>query len=426
MKNYSSIGMLVLLSGISWAQCATGTPGTNCSGPLNVQPQSGNTGQSAITFVDLGLPVPAPGGGQYTLSIAGGILQESDNGNSYHSLVGSFGPQGATGPAGPQGTQGAQGPTGLTGPSGSAGAIGATGPVGAQGTTGSAGPSGPAGTTGAAGPVGAQGLTGLTGPSGPAGATGAAGPVGAQGLTGLTGPSGPAGATGAVGPVGVQGLTGLTGPSGPAGATGATGPVGVQGLAGPIGPSGLTGATGAAGPVGAQGLTGPIGPSGPAGAIGAIGPAGATGLAGAQGTLGATGPAGPQGPPGSLAAPPDYSFYNGDSGFKAVVGSNEVGGTFDRDQIDMLSATSVRFVITMAASVLPSGSYAEAEYTPDGTNWYALSGEVPVTSPDGTYTSGWQGLPTGANGDYLVRTIVFNAGTTAAQVGVRQLHLQFK
>ena len=378
MKNYSSIGMLVLLSGISWAQCATGTPGTNCSGPLNVQPQSGNTGQSAITFVDLGLPVPAPGGGQYTLSIAGGILQESDNGNSYHSLVGSFGPQGATGPAGPQGTQGAQGPTGLTGPSGSAGAIGATGPVGAQGTTGSAGPSGPAGTTGAAGPVGAQGLTGLTGPSGPAGATGA------------------------------------------------TGPVGVQGLAGPIGPSGLTGATGAAGPVGAQGLTGPIGPSGPAGAIGAIGPAGATGLAGAQGTLGATGPAGPQGPPGSLAAPPDYSFYNGDSGFKAVVGSNEVGGTFDRDQIDMLSATSVRFVITMAASVLPSGSYAEAEYTPDGTNWYALSGEVPVTSPDGTYTSGWQGLPTGANGDYLVRTIVFNAGTTAAQVGVRQLHLQFK
>ena len=348
MKNYLLIGMLVLLSGTSWAQCATGTPGTNCTGPLNVQPQAGNTGQSAITFVDLGLPVPAPGGGQYTLSIASGILQESDNGNSYHSLVGPFGPQGATGPAGPQGTQGAQGPSGPTGPSG------------------------PIGATGAAGTVGAQGLTGPIGPSGPIGATGATGPVGAQGFTGLTGPAGPAGATGAPGAVGAQGLIGLAGPAGLAGATGTTGAVG------------------------------------------------------AQGTLGAVGPAGPQGPPGTLAAPPDYSFYYGEAGFKALVGTNEVGGTFDRDQIDMLSATSVRFVITMATSVLRSGSYAEAEYTPDGTSWYPLSGEVPVTSPNGTYTSGWQGMPTGANGDYLVRIIVFNAGTTTAQVGVRQLHLQFK
>ncbi len=375
MKDYLLIGMLVLLSGISWAQCATGTPGTNCTGPLNVQPQAGNTGQSAITFVDLGLPAPAPGGGQYTLSIASGILQESDNGNSYHSLVGPFGPQGpqgATGPAGPQGAQGAQGPSGATGPSG------------------------PIGATGVAGAVGAQGLIGLTGPAGPAGATGTAGPAGAQGLIGLTGPAGPAGATGAVGPAGVQGLTGPIGPSGPIGATGAPGAVGAQGLIGLAGPAGLAGASGTPGAVGAQG------------------------------TIGAAGPAGPQGPPGTLAAPPDYSFYYGENGFRAVVGSNEVGGTIDRDQIDMLSATSVRFVITMASSVLPSGSYAEAEYTPDGTNWYPLSGEVPVTSPNGTYTSGWQGMPTGANGDYLVRTIVFNAGTTTAQVGVRQLHLQFK
>src|SRR6266849_4975004 len=117
MKHYLWIGMLSLVSGISWAQCTNGTSGTNCSGPLSVQPQSGNTGQSAIILVDLGLPVPAPAGGQYTLSIAGGILQESDNGN--HSLVGPPGPQGlkgATGPAGPQGTQGPQGLTGAAGP----------------------------------------------------------------------------------------------------------------------------------------------------------------------------------------------------------------------------------------------------------------------------------------------------------------------
>ena len=263
MKNHLLIGVLSLLSGISWAQCATGNPGTNCIGPLTVQPQSGNTGQSAITLLDLGLPVPAPAVGQYTLSIASGMLLESDNGKSYHSLVGAPGPQG------------------------------------------------------------------------PQGATGAAGPAGTQGTQG---------------------------------------------------PPGLTGAAGPAGPAGAQGA---------------------------------------QGPPGATAAPSDYSFYCG-AGFNAAVGTNEVGNSFDRDQIDMLSVTTVRFVLTMATSVLPSGSYARAEYTPDGTNWYALSGEVPVTTPNGIYSSGWQGLPTGANSDYVVRVVVFNAGTSAAQVGLRQLHLQFK
>ena len=263
MKNLLLIGLLILLSGISWAQCATGTPGTNCSGPLTVQPESGNTAQSAITLVDLGLPVPAPAAGQYTLSISSGVLVESDNGNSFHSLVGASGPQGP------------------------------------------------------------------------------------------------------------QGVTGAAGAAGPAGATGAPG---------------LTGAAGAAGPTGATGAPGP---------------------------------------PGATAAPSDYSFYYG-NGFNAGVGTSEVGNSLDRNQIDMLSATSVRFVLTITTSVLPSGSYAQAEYTPNGTNWYALSGDVPVTTPSGIYSSGWQGLPTGADGDYVVRIVVFNAGTSAAQVGLRQLHLQFK
>jgi hypothetical protein len=125
MKNCLLIVMLILLSGISWAQCTTGTPGTNCSGPLSVQPQTGNNTQSAITLVDLGLPALAPAAGQYTLSIASGMLVESDNGNNYHSLVG---PQGATGPTGPQGTTGA---TGAVGPQG------AVGPIGPAGATGS-------------------------------------------------------------------------------------------------------------------------------------------------------------------------------------------------------------------------------------------------------------------------------------------------
>jgi hypothetical protein len=92
----------------------------------------------------------------------------------------------------------------------------------------------------------------------------------------------------------------------------------------------------------------------------------------------------------------------------------------------MTNATAVRLLLNMASNALPSGSYAQAQYTPDGTNWYPLSEEVPVTTTNGLYSSGWQGLPSGANGDYVVRIVVFNAGTSTAQVGLRQIHLQFK
>jgi len=250
MKRYLFIAILSL-SGISWAQCSSGQSGTNCSGPLNVQPQPGNTAQSAITLIDLGLPLPSPTGGQYTLSIASGMILESDNGNSYHSLVGASGPPGQNGATGPTGSNGSQGP---------------------QGPTGSEGPPGPIGTS---------------------------------------------------------------------------------------------------------------------------------------------------------AAPPDYSFYYG-PGFVAAAGTSEIGNSFDRDQIDMTNALSVRFLITLANSVLTAESYAQAEYTPDGVNWYALSGEVPVTTPTGMYSSGWASLPSGANGDYLVRIVVNNASDSAAELGVRQLHLQFR
>src|ERR1039457_5818113 len=289
MKNFLLIGLVTLLFGISWLQGAPGNPGTNCSGPLTVQPQSGNTGQSAITLVDLGLAVPAPAVGQYTLSIASGMLLESDNGNSYHSLVGPLGPQG------------------------------------------------PQGAAGAAGPAGAQGVQGVGG-----GAR-----AGRRGLAGATGPSGPAGA---------QGAQGFTGAAGPAGSTGAQGPLG---------------------------------------------------------------------PPGTLAAPSDYNF-SGWGSFSAAAGTSEVGNSLYRNQIDMLSATAVRLVLTLGMYPLPSGSYARAEYTPDGTNWFALSGTVPVTAPYGIYTSGWQGLPTGANGDHVVRIVTFNAASRTTQCSLYQLHLQFK
>jgi len=275
MKYLVTLAFLTLISARSFAQCSAGSPGTNCIGPVNVQPQAGNVTQSAVTLVDIGLSVPSPVVGQYTLSISSGIIVESDNGKSYHSLVGAMGPQGVTGSAGPAGPQGIQGSTGP------AGSVGQTGPTGAQGSTG---------------------------------------------------------------------------------ATGQTGPAGVQG---------------------------------------------------------------PQGPAGTLAAPPDYSFYCG-AAFAAAAGISEVGNAVDRNQIDMTNSTSVRFVLTIAANALPSGSYAQAYYTPDGTNWYVLSGEVSLSTPNGIFSSGWQGLPTGANGDYVVRIVVFNAGNSTNQVALRQLHLQFK
>jgi hypothetical protein len=79
-----------------------------------------------------------------------------------------------------------------------------------------------------------------------------------------------------------------------------------------------------------------------------------------------------------------------------------------------------------SAHALPSGSYAQAEYTPDETNWFVLSAEVPVTTPNGLYSSGWQGLPTGANDDSVVRIVVLNGGIAAEQIGLRQLRVRFK
>jgi hypothetical protein len=108
------------------------------------------------------------------------------------------------------------------------------------------------------------------------------------------------------------------------------------------------------------------------------------------------------------------------------VGTSEVGAALDRNQIDMSNSTAVRFVISIGSNGLTTGSYTQAEYTPDGTNWYPLSGKISVTTPNGIYSSDWQGLPTGANSDHIVRIVVFNAGASAAQVGLRQLHLQFK
>ena len=119
MKKLSMIAVFVaMMSVLSAAQCTSGQSGTNCPGPLTVSPQTGNTQQSAIILVDIGLTAPPPAAKQYILSIVNGSIQESDNTGTYHTLVGPQGPAGATGATGAAGAQGPQGPQGQTGPQG--------------------------------------------------------------------------------------------------------------------------------------------------------------------------------------------------------------------------------------------------------------------------------------------------------------------
>jgi len=59
------------------------------------------------------------------------------------------------------------------------------------------------------------------------------------------------------------------------------------------------------------------------------------------------------------------------------VGTTKSVATFDRDQIDMLSATSVRFVITMGPSVCAAEATLRQSTHPTGTSWYPLSEKYP-------------------------------------------------
>jgi hypothetical protein len=156
------LGFLLLLSSFAGAQCS-GTAPSTCLPPLGVGGGT-QTVQSSITLIDNGLPNPLPATGYYHLSIAGGEIQESNDGVAYHSLVGAKGATGATGatgstgPAGPTGSTGAQGPAGATGPTGATGAQGSQGVQGVQGPAGAQGAVGATGATGARGPQGVPGV----------------------------------------------------------------------------------------------------------------------------------------------------------------------------------------------------------------------------------------------------------------------------
>lgn len=128
-----------------------------------------------------------------------------------------------------------------------------------------------------------------------------------------------------------------------------------------------------------------------------------------------------------LVMPFDYTMRYATGGYKAGVGLVEVGQAYCRDQIDMTSVSMVRLAIVMGPSPLKSGSYVVAQYSADaGETWNPLSPEVDVDTPNVALSSAWAPLPPGANGDYLVRLAVYNAGTAAATVGLQNAHLQFR
>jgi hypothetical protein len=208
------------------------------------------------------------------------------------------------------------------------------------------------------------------------------------------------------------------------------------------------------------GPVGPTGPQGPQGLIGPEGPQGGPGLNGVDGKNGLGVPLGGRSDqilvkqseadydtawvdrPGRM--PFDYTFqypsgscmsmaFNVRSRFQAwprctplvAAGTSELGNA--RDWIEMSGVSQIRLLVTLDSSVLPDGSYAQAEYRgPIDGQWYVLSRQAPLVSGADVSSSGWTPIPPDARGDYVVRIVVFNSGTAAAYVGLQQAHLQFK
>lgn len=70
--------LLFIATSMAVAQCGQGTNGTNCNSPLNI---SGSTAaQSSVGLTDNGAAPPEPASSQYRLSINGGTIRLSSNG----------------------------------------------------------------------------------------------------------------------------------------------------------------------------------------------------------------------------------------------------------------------------------------------------------------------------------------------------------
>jgi hypothetical protein len=96
MRLYAILLMLGTLAGAQCSPLSPG-PGTQCAGPVVVQPPANPVEQSSFILVDIGQPPPTPAAKQYILSVVTGTVQESDNGGAFHTLVGPQGNPGSNG-----------------------------------------------------------------------------------------------------------------------------------------------------------------------------------------------------------------------------------------------------------------------------------------------------------------------------------------
>jgi hypothetical protein len=318
------------------------------------------------------------------------------------------GPQGATGATGPQGEPGAAGINGLDGANGTPGAQGTTGPMGPQGPTGAQGPMGVTGIQGNDGPQGLQGI------QGPTGATGQQGPQGIPGTDGAQGPQGAKGDTGAQGP---QGITGAQGIQGATGVQGLQGVTGARGDTGALGPQGTTGAKGDTGLQGPQGVTGAQGIQGIQGITGAQGLPGQQGVTGAQGVTGIQGPTGMQGlqgitgPNDSLWVRDGNNIYNGNTGGRVGVGTQNPQATMHVDGYTKLGndAPAVKYKkFTGTTSSTPGGSSILNLGIPDAK---ILGTSVLVNDPVNGLLSPVLAL-VGLEYTYSIKSSVFELKTT--------------
>jgi hypothetical protein len=162
-----------------------------------------------------------------------------------------------------------------------------------------------------------------------------------------TGPTGPIGQSGSIGPTGASGINGVTGSTGP------TGSSGIDGVTGPVGSTGPIGATGSIGPTGASGINGVTGSTGPTGASGIDGVTGPTGSSGIDGVTGPTGPV-------------------------TTLGINSI--VFYSQSIQPITSANLFQKIVLNLS-----------FSPAGTTWSALPGNVNFVSPvTGTYSIGYK------------------------------------
>lgn len=108
--------------------------------------------------------------------------------------------------------------------------------------------------------------------------------------------------------------------------------------------------------------------------------------------------------------------------FSETVGAGGVSYTAALTQIDMTLPQKVRLVVSSTTST--PNCTVQAQYY-NGTSWASLTDAITLNSA-AVHTTGWDTLPSAANGDFQIRLAITNSGTASASVGLRSATLQFK